>query len=130
MMQNLVGIDGTYYDLAITSLKPTANITDGDNAGRSTNGIMIRDILGTYLSYVIEFEMKQYDLTEFSALVRKLRQPVKYVSMTVPDLDTDITFDAYITKVEYEYKGIIGGVRRWSGLKVTFTPMAPNIEPS
>lgn len=129
-MQEVFAINGRYYNVAIKSLKPTVNITDGENAGRSTGkGSMIRDIIGTFISITMELEMKQYDLEEFSDMVRVLRQPVESVQLTVIDLDETIVCDAYVSKVEYEYQGIIGGVRRWSGLKVTFTPMEPNILP-
>lgn len=127
-MQDLFAINGKYYNVAIKSLKTTANITDGDNAGRSVgSGIMIRDIIGTYIQVVMELQMKAYDLAEFSALVKVLRQPVESLTFSVADLDGSMTFAAYVSKVEYEYQGMIGGVRRWDGLKVTFTPMAPNI---
>lgn len=130
MAQDLFAVNGKYYNVAIKSLKTTANITDTDKAGRSISGTMIRDIIGTFIPVTMELEMKQYDLAEFTSLVKLLRQPVNSVNLTVIDLDGSLTFEAYVTKVEYEYQGMIGGVRRWSGLKVTLTPMAPNIVPA
>lgn len=129
-MQDVFAVNGTYYNVAIKSLKTTANITDGDNAGRSAGvGSMIRDIIGTFIPVTMELELKKYDLAQFSALVRVLRQPADSVTLTVIDLDSTLTFAAYVTKVEYEFQGYLGGVRRWGGLKVTFTPMERNIAP-
>ena len=59
-MQDLIQLDGRYYNAAITSLKRTHNITDGENAGRTKPPLaeMIRDIIGTFISYTAVFEVK------------------------------------------------------------------------
>ena len=50
-MQDLIKLNGRYYNAAITSLKRTHNITDGENAGRTKPPLaeMIRDIIGTFV---------------------------------------------------------------------------------
>lgn len=128
-MQDLIKIDGRYYNVAITSLKRTHNITDGDNAGRTKAplAIMIRDIIGTFISYTVSFEVKGEDVDEYNDLVTALSQPVDYVPIVMPDGQA---FDAYITKVEDSLVNNLGGVRRWGELSVTFTPMTAQIYPS
>lgn len=129
MAQELTAVNGTFYNVAITSLKVTANVTDSDKAGRSVAGLMIRDVIGTYLQVAMELTMKEYDEASFASLIEVLRQPTDSVTLTVRDVTGMVTFEAYVTKVEYEYQGFLSGAHRWGGLKVTFTPMAPNIKP-
>ena len=130
-MEDLIQINGRGYRAAIASLKRAHNITDGENAGRTMapRALMIRDIIGTFISYTLTFETKALDAEEYDALVAALVQPVDSVSFTAAYGQRQITFDAYISKVEDEFLGIFQGVRRWGRLAVTFTPMEPNIPP-
>lgn len=131
MGQKLFAINGRFYDVAIKpgSLTRTANITDGQNAGRSQGGAMIRDIVGTFISYSMEIETKNLNVTEYDELVSTLRQPVKQVLLSIVDGQEMLTFFAYITKVEDSLQDIWRGFNRWGGLKLTFTPMEPQISP-
>lgn len=40
-------------DIAISAYNRNFNVLDGDNAGRVLSGLMIRDIIGTYLGHKI-----------------------------------------------------------------------------
>nr|WP_325212936.1 hypothetical protein [uncultured Oscillibacter sp.] len=130
-MQNLVKIAGRYFDVYITAVKRSHEITDGENAGRTMppQALMIRDIIGTFIPYTITFETKKLAPGEYDALVETLSQPVDSISITMPYGQSEISFDAYVTKVEDELLSNIHGIRRWGNLQVTFTPMAPNIKP-
>ena len=130
-MQNLVKIANRYFDVYITAIKRTHEITDGENAGRTMppRVLMIRDIIGTFIPYTIGFETKKLAPAEYDALVAVLVQPVDSIPITVPYGQSEISFDAYVTKVEDELLSNIHGVRRWGNLTVTFTPMEPNIRP-
>lgn len=130
-MQDLVQVSGRYYNVAITSVRRTHNITDGDNAGRTKppRALMIRDVIGTFIPYTIAFETKQLSTNEYDAFVAALVQPVDFVPVTLVYGQRSISFNAYITKVEDELVSNLNGVRRWGKLTVTFTPMEPNIRP-
>lgn len=130
-MQDLIFINGRYYNAAITSLKRTHDITDGDNAGRTKPPLaeMIRDVVGTFISYTATFEVTSGDVSEYDDMILTLSQPVDYIPITMPYGQGSISFDAYVTKVEDELKNNIGGKRRWGNCKVTFTPMRAQIKP-
>ena len=130
-MQNLISINGRYYNAAITSLKRTHDITDGENAGRTKPPMaeMIRDIVGTFVSYTATFEVTSGDVNEYDDMVATLVQPVDYIPIVMPYGQGSLSFDAYITKVEDELKSNFGGTRRWGNCKVTFTPMRAQITP-
>lgn len=132
MSQNLVAVNGAFYDVAISALKRTANITDGENAGRTAAPAvsMIRDVIGTFYTYVVSFEPKSGKQAHYDALFNALNQPVDSVNLTVPYGQQRNTFEAYVTKVEDELKINRDGVLIWSGMSVTFTAMKPNISPT
>lgn len=130
-MQELLSINGRYYNAAITSLKRTHDITDGDNAGRTKPPLaeMIRDVVGTFVSFTATFEVTSGDVAEYDDMVLTLVQPVDYIPIVMPYGQGSLAFDAYVTKVEDELLNNIGGVRRWGNCKVTFTPMRAQIRP-
>lgn len=129
--QDLIQLNGRYYNAAITSLKRTHNITDGENAGRTKAPLaeMIRDIVGTFISYTTTFEVKSSDVAEYDDMILTLGQPVDYIPVVMPYGQGTLSFNAYVTKVEDELINNIGGVRRWGHCTVTFTPMKAQIRP-
>ena len=46
-------IDGNDYSAIVTSLTRNFSVADGENAGRTTDGRMHRDLIGTYYNYSI-----------------------------------------------------------------------------
>lgn len=130
-MQDLIQLNGRYYNAAITSLKRAHNITDGENGGRTKPPLaeMIRDVIGTFVSYTAVFEVKSGDTAEYDDMILTLSQPVDYIPVVMPYGQGTLEFDAYVTKVEDELLNNIGGVRRWGKCSVTFTPMRPQIKP-
>lgn len=130
-MQDLISINGRFFNAAMTSIKRTHNITDGENAGRTAAPMadMIRDVIGTFLTYVVTFEVKNDDVEEYDALIDALIQPDDFIVLTVPYAQGSKTFQAYVTKVDDELKSNIHGVRRWGGCTVTFTARAPQWRP-
>lgn len=129
--QRLIQLNGRYYNAAITSVKRTHNITDGQNAGRTQppSAEMIRDIIGTYISYTVGFETKGMDTASYDDMIETLVQPVDFIPIMMPYGQQWLTFDAYITKVEDELLSNFGGVRRWGKCTATFTPMRAQITP-
>lgn len=129
--QSLIQLNGRYYNAAITSLKRSHNITDGENAGRTKPPLaeMIRDIVGTFVSYTASFEVKHNDVASYDDMILTLVQPVEFIPVVMPYGQGTLAFDAYITKVEDELLNNIGGVRRWGKCTVTFTPMRAQIRP-
>lgn len=129
--QRLIQLGGRYYHVAITKLKRTINITDGENAGRTMPPAadMIRDIVGVFIGYTANFEIKEGDVNEYDDMILTLAQPRDYIPVVMPFGQGSLSFDAYITKIEDELLNNIGGVRRWGKCTVEFTPMRAQIKP-
>ena len=51
-------VDGVEYDVNVMKLSRKAKVTDTDNSGRTLDGVMHRDIIGTYYNYTLEVQAK------------------------------------------------------------------------
>lgn len=129
--QRLIQLNSRYYNVAITKLHRTINITDGENAGRTKppRAEMIRDIVGVFISYSATFEVKSGDVGEYDDMILTLAQPVDFIPVIMPFGQGTLAFDAYVTKIEDDLQSNFGGVRRWGGCAVEFTPMRAQIRP-
>lgn len=126
-MQNVVSIDGKYYNISVPEkgIKRSFSVLDTDNSGRSTAGDMIRDIIGTYYNYTIQFETKNLSRDEYDDLYETLSAPVDYHVITVPYGQTTLTFNAYVTAGDDTLKHTNMSGNDWSGLSVNFIAMSP-----
>ena len=129
--QRLIQLGGRYYNVAITSIERTINITDGENAGRTMPPAadMIRDIVGVFIGYTATFEPKGNDVAEYDDMILTLAQPVDYIPVVMPFGQGALAYDAYVTKIKDKLLSNIGGVRRWGNCSVEFTPMRAQIKP-
>ena len=125
--QNLVSIDGIYYDIVIPvdGIKRSFSIADTENSGRLLNGKMVRDLVGTYYNYTILFETKYMSKEEYDNLYTKLSAPVDYHAIKVPYGQETLTFQAYVTSGNDTLKMVTNGVNKWTGLSINFIAMEP-----
>lgn len=125
--QNLVIIDGHNYNLFIPAggITRSFSVADSDNAGRLANGEMVRDIIGTYYNYTIQFETGYLSDAEYTSLYNVLSAPVDSHVITVPYNQETLTFNAYVTSGRDTLKTARGGRNKWQGLSVDFIAMAP-----
>lgn len=124
-------IDGKSYDVFVPEggIKRSAQVLDGENAGRAKSGIMIRDIIGTYYNYSIEIDTKNLDVSTYDELYEVLSAPADSHSITVPYGQGSITFLAYVTSAEDTLETMAGEVNQWTGLKINFIAMKPYRKP-
>lgn len=124
----MITMDGKKYNVNVMELKRSFTVLDTDKSGRPLNGNMIRDIVGTYYNYNLQIEMKNYDVKEYSSFYQAISSPTEKHTVTFPYNNETLTFKAYITKGEDNYK-LINGVPVWSGLSVDFVAMEPYRRP-
>lgn len=93
-------IDGKEYDpndIVITQIERSFSVADGDNAGRNLAGGMIRDIIGTYFNYKVDFSAKNSNPEVYEKLFELLASPVDYHVLSLPFGDKTISQNMYIT---------------------------------
>lgn len=130
-VQDLVVIDGICFNIMIpkNGIKRSFSIADTDNSGRLTTGEMVRDIVGTYYNYTIQFETKYLNTQEYDNLYNKLSAPVEYHTITVPYGQSMLTFKAYVTSGSDTLNYVHNGHKKWSGLSINFIATAPERTP-
>ena len=126
-MASIFTLDGLSYNVFVPEdgVKRSAQVLDGQNAGRSTGGAMTRDIIGTYYNYVIEIDAQYTAPEEYDRLYEVLTAPVDSHTLVVPYGQETLEFEAYITSVEDTLKTAAGGVNRWGGISASFVAMEP-----
>lgn len=125
-------IDGREFNVFIPEegIEMEFNILDGENAGRlQKGGEMYRDIIGTFYTYKIKIDTNRLDPQEYDDLFEILSSPVDSHELTVPYGQSEITFDAYITKGGHKLKQQYKGVNYYEGLTLEFVSMKALREP-
>lgn len=133
MKKAVFSIDGVEYPgvFVKSPIHRSFNVLDGENAGRTMDGRMQRDIIGTYYTYRLEFDSSLSDPEEYDALFEALSEPVDSHTITVPYGQDVLTFDAYVANGEDDLSRIYRDEsRKWDNLAVNFVAMEPQRRPA
>ncbi|WNX84359.1 hypothetical protein RWV98_17560 [Agathobaculum sp. NTUH-O15-33] len=126
---NVLIVDGKTYNIDVTSLKRSASVLDGTNAGRVLSGLMVRDIIGTYYNYDLTFGRSSLSPADYDALYETLTAPVDYHTITVPYGQETKTFRAYVSNASDVLRRMTDKVNLWGELTIKFTAMEPDRRP-
>lgn len=134
MGNNLCRINGTDFDVtvAISDLEESFTVEDGPNAGRVMAGVMIRDILGTYIGHSVTFFCGR-SRTDFDALWDFLvaHSVDDSVDVEMADGQSIIKYAAYYTsgKKKLKRRDQVAGVNYWDEIQVNFIPIDAQVKP-
>lgn len=108
----------------------TFNVLDGPNAGRGTNGRMIRDPIGMYLGHKITVQPKGMNYNGIDDYWEYIKQHSvdESVMLEAADGQTSILYEAYYTSGSRKLKMAQDGTRYWGEVSVNFIPIAATIE--
>lgn len=120
----LIKIDGKEYNVINSELTRNFQVLDGENAGRTLDGEMHRDVIGTYYNYTWKLEPK--NIEDYSELYDVLSSPDDYHTITIPYNQSTKTFKAYVTNGQDQLRRQEDGVNYWTGLSVNFIAISPN----
>lgn len=120
---NLLTINGSAFDVDITSIQRQASILDGPNAGRLEDASMNRDVIGTFYNYAFTVSQGK-DPSDYDALFDLLTAPVKSHAIGVPFAQGITTFDAYVSDASDAMLSMVGG-NQWGGLAFTAIAISP-----
>lgn len=124
-------VDGVEYSkIHVVSLKRSFAVLDGENAGRTMDGAMQRDIIGTYYNYSLEIDPSDSDPEEYDSLYEALSAPQDSHAVAFPYGRGTLSFQAYVANGEDELFDIFRGTNRWDNLTVNFIAMEPQRRPS
>lgn len=120
-------VDGVEYDVNVMKLSRNAKVTDTDNSGRTLDGVMHRDIIGTYYNYTLEVAAKEGKHQDYDRLYDVVSAPVDSHNLVFPYGQETLSFKAYITEAN-DTMIHREGVNLWGyddNLKLNFVAMEP-----
>ncbi len=132
MSKSVFSVDGVEYPgvFVKSPIHRSFNVLDGENAGRTMDGRMQRDIIGTYYTYRLEFDASLSDPEEYDALFEALSAPVDSHIISVPYGQGSLTFEAYVANGEDDLSRIYRDEsKKWDNLTVNFVAMEPQRRP-
>lgn len=131
MKISVFSVDGVEYPgVNVISLERTFAVMDGENAGRTMDGAMRRDIIGTYYNYNMELTSDYSDLSEYDKLYEALSAPVDSHAIVVPYAQETLEFQAYIANGTDNLLHKRPAFNKWNNLTVNFVAMKPQRRPS
>lgn len=133
MSKSVFSVDGVEYPgvFVKSPIHRSFNVLDGENAGRTMDGRMQRDIIGTYYTYRLEFDASLSDPEEYDALFEALSAPVDSHIISAPYGQGSLTFEAYVANGEDDLSRIYRDEsKKWDNLTVNFVAMEPQRRPA
>lgn len=132
MSEAVFSVDGVEYPgVFVKTIKRSFNVLDGENAGRTMDGAMQRDIIGTYYSYRLELDSSFSNPEEYDALFEAISAPADSHTVSFPYGQSVLTFSAYVANGEDDLSHIYrGGFNKWDNLSINFVAMEPQRRPA
>lgn len=126
-MKHAFVLDGVSYNVFVPEggIRRSGQILDGENAGRTPSGAMIRDIVGTYYNYTIDMDTSGMDVEEYDKLYEVITAPMDCHTLEVPYAQGTLAFTAYVTGAEDTLKTMADGRNLWGGMSINFIAMKP-----
>lgn len=126
----MIVVDGVEYSkIHVMSLKRSFSVLDGENAGRTMDAAMHRDVLGTFYNYSMEIDPYDSDPEEYDSFWETISAPVDSHTVSFPYGRDMLTFEAYVSNGEDELFDILKGSNRWDNMSVNFIAMEPQRRP-
>ena len=121
-------MDGIAYDVSVTSLVRKFSVMDTDKSGRTQNGAMYRDIIGTFYNYTMTIRERNGDAAALEAFWSAISDPTKTSHVCVfPYGQTTLSQEMYVTSGEQALTYMEPGRNHWGELTVNFIAMKPEV---
>ena len=126
----MLEIDGIEYGAIVTALKRSFEVTDGKNAGRTLDGNMHRDLIGTYYNYSISVMTDRMTQAKYNQLYEVISSPTESHDIVIAYGNETLTFKAYVTQGTDDLLRQYSETNRyWGNLSFNFIAMEPQRRP-
>lgn len=122
-------LDGVAYNVHVTNLKRSFSVLDTDKSGRTQDGEMYRDIIGTFYNYEMTVQPRGGNTADLDAFWDAISQPVASHVCTFPYNQTTITQRMYVTGGDQPIKLLQPAKTHWGELTIKFIAMSPRVTP-
>lgn len=130
---NYIKINGVLFDVnvAISAYSRNFNVLDGENAGRTLSGRMVRDVIGTYIGHNVTVFRKGDNYQGLDAFWDYLIQHSTddSVLLEAADGQKTISYQAYYTSGTQDIEKVENGINYWGEIQVNFIPIDAQYRP-
>ena len=121
-------MDGVSFNVSVTSLVRKFSVMDTDKSGRTQNGQMYRDIIGTFYNYTMTIRERSGDAAALESFWAAISDPGKASHVCVfPYGQKTITQQMYVTSGEQALELMEKGRNHWGEMTVNFIAMGPEV---
>lgn len=122
-------LDGVAYNVWVKKLTRKFSVLDTGKSGRTQNGSMYRDVIGTYYNYTMVVEGKNGSREDLDAFWEAVSQPEKSHLCVFPYNQTTMTQQMYVTSGEQDLVCRTEKGTDWGELTLNFVAMVPKVTP-
>lgn len=124
----LFTIDGVGYNVDVTKLTRKFSVLDTDKTGRTTDGEMYRDTVGTFYNYTMSVRSKSEDSAALDAFWEAISKPVASHVCTFPYGQDILSQRMYVTSGEQDLQLLSAETAHWGEIKLNFIAMGPKVK--
>ncbi len=124
----MIKIDGVEYDadVYIDEIEETFEKLSGEDSGRTQDGKMWIDMVGTCYNYTLHVVRKPgTSLAAYDALFKALSAPKDFNTVEFPHDQGTMIFEGYITSGSRKLLRQIDGKNYWSDISIQFIAREP-----
>lgn len=122
-------LDNVAYNVDVTALTRKFSILETGSGGRTQDGGLYRDVLGTYYNYSMTLEPRDGDMGAMEALWEAVSRPAVSHVCRFPFGQRTLTQRMYVTGGEQGLRRMTPGKNHWGELTLEFTALAPEVVP-
>lgn len=122
-------MDGIAYNIRVSKMTRKFSVQDTDRTGRTQDGEMYRDIVGTFYNYAMVVEQKDADTESFDQFWEAISQPVESHVCVFPYNQSIMTQRMYITGGEQELVSRTPSRTKWGEISISYIAMSPKVVP-
>ena len=121
-------MDGIAYNVHVTKLTRKFSVMDTEKSGRTQNGEMYRDIIGTFYNYTMTIQERAGDAAALEAFWEAISDPTKTSHVCAfPYGQTTLTQKMYVTSGEQDLNLMQKNRNHWGEISVNFIAMGPEV---
>lgn len=122
-------MDGVAYNVRVSKLTRYFSVQDTDKTGRTQDGEMYRDIVGTFYNYSMEVAQMDNDRESFDSFWEAISRPVESHVCEFPYNQTVMTQRMYITSGEQDLISKTDSRSLWGAISLNYIAMSPKVVP-
>ena len=126
--KQLFTIDGVGYNVQILQLTRKFSVMDTEKSGRTMNGEMYRDPVGTFYNYTMVVAARDGDVAALDAFWEAMSKPVPSHVCVFPYGQDTLTQKMYVTGGEQNLDLVTGKKNHWGDISINFIAMGPKVK--